>query len=78
MKNDFNGDYEKWPEIGCQKSCASIPLASPMTRQVKGCALIAECPVDAWQAAGRKYVSTRSWRELALRIATNGAEKMQS
>eukprot|EP00959_Pyramimonas_sp_CCMP1952_P178906 3740075-Pyramimonas_sp.AAC.1 len=39
-----------------------IPLAfpMPMTHQVRGCALNAQCPVDARQAAGRKNISTRS------------------
>eukprot|EP00959_Pyramimonas_sp_CCMP1952_P188533 3942875-Pyramimonas_sp.AAC.1 len=48
------------------------PMASPMTHEVGGCDLIARCPVDAWERAGRKAFAAQSRRESALKIAENG------
>ena len=45
------------------------PVSLPTTRNVQGCDLVAECPVDDWMETREPCSSARSWCRLAMKIA---------
>ena len=53
-------------------------MAFPMTRHVEGHELIAKYPVDQWHEAGAPYLSAKSRRKLAMRVAKQDLDSLEA